>query len=242
MKNIICSSVIVFCFLIGISACAPQSRMGMVTAEDGYQYGSTVERNLVVDSSQFSNQKLKLTLRNISGDRAYDLNSFQHSLERSLENKGYSPTKSDKFGIRLDINILYSGHVNNNVAGEYAFLGGVAGGLVGHRGGHNEGELVGLIAGATLGGVLGSYVTDDTYIVIAEVTLAIADPNRGINEKVITFSSSPPLEQKRKSGVRSFQQTLRTKIAVYAGGRNAKQSDILRGVKDRLVNIVSNII
>ena len=227
---------------LSLCACSPPSRMGMVTAADGYQYGSIVERNLVIDASQFANRNLKLTLRNISGDLAYDLSGFRGDLESALLEKGYNPIQGDEFGMRLDVNVLYSGHVQSNLGSEYAFLGGTIGGLAGYNKDHGEGAAIGAISGATLGGILGSYVTDNTYIVIAEITLAIADPNRGINKKIITFSSSPPLEQKRESGVKPFQQTLSTKVAIYAGGRNAKQTDIANGVQARLAHIVANII
>ncbi len=57
-----------------ISACAPQSRMGMVVdSETGLQIGSAIEKNIVIDSSQFTDRRMKLRIRNSSGDPAYDL-------------------------------------------------------------------------------------------------------------------------------------------------------------------------
>jgi hypothetical protein len=41
---------------------------------------------------------------------------------------------------------------------------------------------------------------------------------------------------------RPFREVLRTKIAVFAGGRNIKQQQVTEQVKQRLVNIVCNII
>ncbi len=228
---------------IFLLSCAQSNRMGMITDHnDGYQYGSSVEKNLLVDSSQFANSKLKLTLRNISGDLSYDLDGVRQSLENNFRSKGYQITNGPGFGIRYDVNILYSGHVQRNLAGEYAFLGGTAGGLIGHGGGYDNGALVGVIAGAALGAIAGSYSTDDTYIVIVEVSIAITDAYRGKKKKTITFDSSPYKDEVRDSGVKSYQQTLRSKIAVYAGGRNASQQAISSGVRKRIVRIVSDII
>jgi hypothetical protein len=89
-------------------ACAPQQRMGMVVdPQTQLQYGSVVERNILIDSSQFKNKKLKLRIRNISGDTAFDLHGFRTRLENSYTSKGYEVANSDDFGLLVDINVVY---------------------------------------------------------------------------------------------------------------------------------------
>jgi hypothetical protein len=101
-----------------------------------------------------------------------------------------------------------------------------------------------LLVGATVGSIIGSYVTDDTYIVIAEVSLGVTDSQVGnaADTKVITFGSSPKLQEEIKSNFTPFREVLRTRVAVYAGGRNVSQQQISDQVRQRLVRIVSDSI
>lgn len=57
-----------------LGSCAPPQRMGMVVdPATGLQYGSVIEKNIVVDSSQFENKRIKVRIRNTSGDAAFDM-------------------------------------------------------------------------------------------------------------------------------------------------------------------------
>lgn len=101
--------LILFSSIILYSCNSPQ-RMGMVKDPNtGLQYGSVIQRNLIVDSSQFVNKKLKLRIRNVSGDADFDLHNFRNNLESAYSSKGYQITNTDDFGILLDINVVYSG-------------------------------------------------------------------------------------------------------------------------------------
>lgn len=61
--------------------------------------------------------------------------------------------------------------------------------------------------------------------------------------KTITFGSSPKLqEDAMPSNFKPFREVLRTKIAVYAGGRNVSQQQIAEQVKQRLIGLVSDSI
>jgi hypothetical protein len=230
-------------FLVG---CAAPGRMGMVTdAQTGLQFGSVIEKNLFMDASQFKNRSIKVTTRNASGDQAYQVAAFTNDLNSSLSRKGYQPTSADSFGIKLDLNVLYSGHVQQNMQSQYAFLGGTAGGISGYRSNAMAGTAAGILVGATIGSIIGSNVTDDTYVIIAEVSLGVTDSITGapVNTKSITFGSSPKLqEDQASSNFKPFREVLRTKIAVYAGGRNVSQWQIAEQVKQRLISIVSDSI
>jgi Enterobacterial TraT complement resistance protein len=235
---------VAFCATIFLIGCAAPSRMGMVTdARSGLQFGSMIEKNLFMDASQFKNRSIKVTTRNASGDQAYQVAAFTSDLNSALSRKGYQPTSADSFGIKLDLNVLYSGHVQQNMQSQFAFLGGAAGGITGYRYNATAGA-AGVLVGATLGSIIGSYVTDDTYVIIAEVSLGVTDSIGGatVDTKTITFGSSPKLQDEVPSNFKPFREVLRTKVAVYAGGRNVSQQQIAEQVKQRLISIVSDSI
>jgi hypothetical protein len=230
--------------VVALAACAPRQRDGMVVdPETGLQYGSTVERNLVVDSSQFENPRLKLRIRNISGDPAFDLAGFRDTLENAYRAKGYEPVADDGFGVLLDVNVLYSGQTSENLTAEYGFLGAASGGIGGYYADVDGATAAGTIAGATLGAIIGSYITDDTYIVVAEVTLAVPDGRSGRTERKIQFGVDGQTDSDtRQSGRRRFDEQIRSGIAVYAGGRNTAQADIAEGVRRRFGRILADVI
>ena len=226
--------------------CAAPTRMGMVKdQETGLQLGSTIEKNFFIDASQFKNRSIKVSTRNSSGDGLYQVTTFSNEINSIFSGKGYQPTQDDSFGIKLDVNVLYSGQIQSNMQTQFAFLGGAAGGIAGNVSRTTAGTATGLLVGATVGSIIGSYVTNDTYIVIAEVSLGITDAviSSNSDKKIITFSSSRQLqEEKLESNYTPFRQVIRTKIAVYAGGRNTTQQQIANQVRRRLISIVSDSI
>ena len=237
---------VVVALLVLLYGCVSLARMGMVKdSYSGIQMGSVVEKNIFIDSSQFQNRTLKLAVRNISGDNLYMMSPFSSNLKAAFANKGYIPTDSDSFGIKVDLNVLYSGHVQRNMAAQYGFLGGAAGGVAGYRSNSPAGTAAGVIAGATLGAILGSYVTDDTYVVVAEVSIGVTDSlgEDNNNKKTITFGASPKMQEEFiPKNFRPFREVLRTKIAVFAGGSNTQQQQISEQVRLRLLGIVSDAI
>jgi outer membrane lipoprotein SlyB len=234
--------VLLIC-MVTIASCAPRQRMGMVMdRETGLQYGSTVSNNILVDASQFVNRKVKIRIRNTSGDPAFNLHRFRASLERAYAEKGYEPSQRDGFGILLDVNVIYSGQASRNKAREFGLLGASAGGIVGTAKGGGIGAAAGIVTGATLGTVIGSYLSEDTYIVIARVNLAIMKLEPKDDGTTIVFSSSQKKEHRKRKAVRAFLQRLRNQIAVYAGGENTPQAKIAGNVRQRFIRILSDII
>lgn len=232
----------VFCLLLS-AGCAPSKQFGMIAdPETGLQYGSIIEKSFFLDSSQFKNNSIKVSARNVSGNVNYNIRNFENFLENALIAKGYSKAEQNQFGIKFDVIIEYSGHVQKNMSNTYGFLGATAGGITGYRSGASAGTAIGMLGGATLGAIAGSYVTDDTYITVARVNIGIIK-RVGSQKKQITFSSSPNLqEEKSTDGITSFDSVLSTQIAVFAGGRNVRQIEIIQGVKDRLLAIITDII
>ncbi|MGE4297982.1 MAG: complement resistance protein TraT [Desulfovibrionaceae bacterium] len=230
------------CMLVA-GCLASQSRMGMVVDKDsGLQYGSVVENSLMVDAGQFRNKKLKLRLRNTSGDPAFDLYAYQAQLEEAFADHGYTPTKGDDYGLLLNVNVVYSGQITDNMLKEFAFLGGVGGGVAGYKSKNELGTLTGTVAGATVGAIIGSYVRDETYIIIADVSFALAGMKKDMDEDAVYFGSSRKREPMEMEGVNTFRRALGTRVASYAGGRNAKQADIAPSVCDRLFRILRDVI
>jgi hypothetical protein len=232
-----------------VSCVNPPARMGMVkNPQTGLQYGSVVERNLVTDSSFYANKKIKIRIRNTSGDVAFDLGDFSRQLRAAYVANGYTPTQGDDFGLLIDVNVMYSGQMQTNLAKEFTFLGAAGGGLSGAAISNSDaiGTTGGVFAGAVFGNILGSYITDDTYVIVSRVTFAeIKDKAK--SSKSISFSRSPKHryeEEDRESqkSTRGFKNTYSTGVSVFAGGRNVPQSHIAGEVKSRIIRIVSNII
>jgi len=227
-----------------LAACqSGQSRLNMVTDPGtGLKYGSVVEKSVFIDADQFENNAIKVAIRNTSGDPAFDVRGFRSDLERSYADKGFKPTRDD-FGIKLDLNVVYSGHIREDMSAQFGFLGAAAGGIAGYRSPTRAGTAIGVLAGATIGSIIGGTQSRDTYITISEVAIGIAEAKSvGQTSKSVTFGSSPKLQEERKSGFKPFRGVLRTKIAVYGGGRNVSQAQIAAEVKRRLIRIVSDLI
>jgi hypothetical protein len=225
-----------------LAGCAPGAPEGaVVDPATGLAYGSIVERSIVVDAAQFRNRRIRVVTRNTSGDLAFDMGGFAGRLRESYSGKGYQPTDADDFGVRVDLNVLRSSQITSNYSAEFGFLGAAAGGIAGRRSQADQGTAIGILSGATLGAVAGTFATKDTYIVIAEVAVGVLDTRSGTTQRTITFSDSPRLEE-RDTELRPFRQLVRTRIAVYAGGRNVAQARIAGEVRERLARIVADII
>jgi hypothetical protein len=229
---------------VGLAGCAPVPHQGMILDQKtGISWGSTVEHNILLDATQLANRKVNVSIRNVSGDEAYDIQNMKSLFGNVLSQKGYSASEGEGFGIKFDVNVVYSGQIRKDMTAQYAFLGGATGAVAGYGGSYQfRNALGGAIAGATLGGILGSYVGEDTYVVIVDVAIAVIDQNLGTTSRTITFSSSPATQEKIRSNVKPYEQVLRTKIAVYAGGRNLQRDQIIEGVRRRITNIVNNIV
>lgn len=226
------------------SGCSQTTRLGMIKdPTTGIQYGSTIGESFFIDSQQFANNVLKVSTRNVSGDIHYDLKSFTNQLKSAFKEKGYNTDTDQDFGVKVDVVIEYSGHVQTNMSNSFAFLGAATAGYYGSRySSAKDAEKIGIVTGAMLGSIAGSYQTEDTYIVIAKVNIGILDSKSGRVTRTISFSSSPKLQEEEKDGLRRFKEVVSTDIAVYAGGRNVEQSEVVNEVKKRLIRIVSDII
>jgi hypothetical protein len=224
--------------------CAPKSRMGMVVdRHTGLQYGSAVERSFVLDPSQFADRRLKLRIRNTSGDPVFNLYAPQSALETAYQSNGYQLASGDDYGLLLDVDVRYSGQSTTNLSEEFTFLGGATGGLAAYaktRGGIET--VAGTMAGATLGHIMGSYQREETFVIVARVTLGLIDKDRGLTESKILFGKTQDRKSQKASEFRAFRDRVATHVAVFAGGTNISQSDISQSVKQRFQRILADII
>lgn len=246
---------------LGLAACgnvvSPSARLGMVKDPDtGLQFGSVIERSIVTDPSFHKNKRIKVRVRNTSGDVAFDLKRFTDQIRAAYRETGYQPTDGDDFGVMVDVNVTYSGQVQTDLAREFSFLGATAGatagGIAGYRSNTTAGTAIGLAAGtaagATIGSIIGSFITDDTYIIVARVTFGIIKGPARRDGKTVTFSRSitghPEDEEEReeKRQERGIRDAVGTRISVFAGGRNVRQSEIAEQVRQRFVRIIGDVI
>ena len=237
---------------IAVPACGnvgqPTARMGMVKdPQTGLMFGSVIEDSLVTDASFYKNNKMKVRVRNTSGDVNFGLRQFEGKLRQAYAGAGYEPTTGSDFGLLVDVNVMYSGQVQTNLANEYGFIGAAAGGIAGYRSAANAGTAVGLAAGATLGSILGSFVTDDTYIIVARISFGVIK-EASDSRKRVTFSRSEKLknlddpDEDDKVIKRGFKKRYSTQVAVFAGGRNVTQDEIAAQVRARMIRIFGEFI
>lgn len=252
MKPSTTSAVLLAVSVLILGACGnigqPMTRMGMVKdPKTGLMFGSVIERSLMTDASFYRNSKLKVRVRNTSGDPAFSLRRFTDKLNSAYSSAGYEPTSASDFGLMVDVNVMYSGQIQDNLADEYGFIGASAGGIAGYRSSANAGTAVGVIAGATLGSILGSFVTDDTYIIVARISFGVV--KKAVkSKKRVTFSRSEKLkniddpDEDDEVIKRGFKKTYSTQVAVFAGGRNVTQDQIAAQVRERMIRIFSEFI
>lgn len=226
-----------------LAACAPQPRGGMVLDPGtGLQIGAHVERNLLVDAAQFPDRRIRLRLRNASGDPAYDLAALRPRLAAAYAAKGYEVVDGDAYAALVDVNLLYSGQYAETLRDEFGFLGGAAGGLAGAAArGTPVAVGAGLLSGVALGAIAGSHLRDDTYVVVAEFVLATPARAAPRHEKTVSFGRGRG-EVSATPAFRPFREAAGTRIAVYAGGRNLSQARIAMPVRERLAAILADII
>lgn len=225
-----------------LCGCAANSHLGMIKdADTGLMYGSNTSGNFVFDPVQFKNPVVKVKLRNTSGDPAIDMKSMRGKIEDSLKSKGYGISNGTDFGIKLDINLVYSGQFSRNRAIEYGLIGAGIGGYTGYREGGTDGTVIGTVSGATAGAIFGSYSTQDTYLMVADVVLGIMGKPFPKKETMISFGDTHIEKRSEHAGFRHFTSVEKEQVAVYAGGSNVKQNEIINGVTARLERILKDI-
>ncbi|WP_415714312.1 complement resistance protein TraT [Maridesulfovibrio sp.] len=243
-RILVITAAVMLAALVLISGCRSKQRMGMVRDQKtGLLYGSMTSGNFMLDPSQFDTPVLKLTIRNTSGDPAVNLKALRKTIEESYISKGYKVVKNGKYSMHLDINLRYSGQISQNMVDEISLWGGTGGAYMGAQLGQNLNSIVlGSASGATLGAIIGQYMTQDTYIMVADVILGIVDKYAKKRKAIVQFDDTQIKWEDENDGFISYRSRERLQLAVYAGGDNTPQSRIVRGVTLRFKRILQDII
>ena len=252
MKKSIFTMVLLVLGTLALASCVSTQKNKYRLVEDeatGYSYGATKSGEFIADPAMFRNKKLKLRIRNTTGDPALDMYSFRQQLENAYAGVGYDITSGDDFGILLDVNVKYFGQVTEMLPAEYTFLGAAAGGVAGSAAGIQHGRAADTITGMAAGTVIGAalteiirnYATEETFIIISSVTMATVMPDVVEDERTISFITGKKIREK-KTNFKGFRSRNTINLGVYAGGRMAGKGDIIEEVRRRHLRILKDII
>jgi hypothetical protein len=229
------------------TGCQRPNRMDMVvdpkTANRMYGMRSDGQP-IFTDPVMYPNRRIKLSLRNLSGDPAWDLDSSRSQIYRAFLDKGYEPSDGNDFGLKVDLNVIRSKQFDADLMNEFAILGGAGGGIVGARreaAGVGAGTAIGIAVGATLGAIAGLFTADSIYVVVTQATFGI----RRHSEKprrVLTFDDSPRVEDWEESGYGSFRRVSHLTIANYGGGMRVAQNEIADDIRARAIRSLTSFI
>lgn len=250
MKRVLLAAMLIILLAV-VTACnsTQPNKYHLVKDEDtGYSYGAAKDGEFIADPALFRNSRLKLRIRNTTGDPSLNLYEFRKQLEEAYTTIGYQMTDGDDFGILLDINVVYFGQVTEMLPREYTFLATGAGAAVGAVAGApsgKQGAMIGMAAGslvgASIGEIIRKYATEETFSIVSSVTLATVMPEYADDEKTITFVTGKRIRQK-KQNFKGFRSRDVVMLGVYAGGRMAGKSDIIDEVRNRYLRILKDII
>lgn len=217
--------------------------------DKGLMIGSTVSRNLFVDSNQFGNRNVRVRLRNSSGDPGIDMARMRNSVESNLRTAGYVVTEKST-GIVVDANLYFMNNVatgrqraSNEVG---VLLGGVAGyeAAKGSGGiGAGSGAIIGAIAGATLQDVLRQHNDYDSYLAACDVNIGVIRQQDTRRDSFVIGGNRFDREQnERDSTFDSFAMRETVKVYVWAGDLRSRREGLMLAIQDRLARVVSNLI
>ena len=233
-----------------LSACRRGSVDGMVVdPATERMYGMRSDGALFTDPALYPNRRLKLTLRNMSGDPVWDLDDTREQIYRGYLDKGYERSDGVDFGLKVDLNVVRSQQFDRDMMAQYSFLGAAAGaaaglgvgGVVAGTAGVASGAAIGTASGVSLGTLAGYFVQDNIYVVITQATFAIRR-HASKPRRVITFDGSPRIEEWEESTTGAFQKVEHVTISNYGGGRSVTQKDIADDIRARQVRSLISLI
>lgn len=233
-----------------LSACQRGNRGDMVVdPKTDRMYGMRSDSSVFTDSALFPNRRLKLALRNMSGDQVWDLDATRERLYQGYVGKGFERSDGNDFGVKVDLNVVRSQQYDSDMMAQFGFLGsaggglagGAAGGAMGGAAGAGVGGGIGMVAGAALGTLAGYFTSDSIYVVITEAIFAVRR-NASRPRRVVTFDGSPRVEEWEESSYGSFHRVHRVLIANYGGGRGVTQAEIAQDIRERQIRSLISLI
>lgn len=217
--------------------------------DPGLQIGSTVSKSLFVEASQFGNRKVRLRLRNSSGDPSVDMTQLRAHVESGLRGAGYAMA-DEGAGIVMDANLYFMNTVATGRMQASNEVGFLLGGVTGYelskgKGGMSTGSgaILGAIAGATLQEVLRNRDERDSYLAICDVNIGVV---RQQNTKRDSFVIGGNRFERDKDApdptFESFAMKDTVKVYVYAGDRRERRDGVISAIQGRLANVVANLL
>ena len=214
-------------------------------------YGMRSDATFFTDAAMYPNRRLKLSLRNMSGDQVWDLDDTRERIYQGYLGKGYERSGDFDFGLKIDLNVIRSQQFDRDMMAQYGFLAASVGTLAGAAGGSatsggsvggiGAGAGIGMASGAALGTLAGYFTADNIYVVITEAIFAIRR-NSSKPKRVVTFDGSPRVEEWEESGYGSFHKVYRMTLANYGGGRFISQNEIAADIRDRQIRSLISLI
>lgn len=233
--------------LVLAAGCSPVPK-----SQQGLMIGSSTSKNLFLDSSQFANRKVKLRLRNSSGDPGINMSRVRGAIEAGLRDAGYQVVDSEDFGILVDVNMFQLQSAAATRVRDSSGLGTLLGAVAGFeatRRNSNSGVAVG--SGVILGAVAG-YKLEEIIRANSEVTtyVALSDVNIGVVRRESTAKDSFTIggnkyvhkDESESPTFKGFALRDTIRVAVYAGDDFEKRNLTVDAILDRLGRVVSNLI
>lgn len=214
-----------------------------------FRIGSVTSKNIFVDASQFANRKVRLRLRNSSGNPSIDIHRIRTTVESGLRSAGYT-LEEQGAGIVMDVNLYFIDSVVEGRRQHSNHLGVLLGAVAGYEAnkrpggmGPGAGALVGAIAGSTLQEVVRANQEPDSYVVLADVNLGVIRQESKHRDSFVIGGN--PIERDRNDGngtFESFAMRETVKVSVFAGDRRENRASVMEAIQDRLARIVANLI
>ncbi|MBR9970190.1 complement resistance protein TraT [Magnetospirillum sulfuroxidans] len=222
----------------------------VVDSKTDRMYGMRSDGSIFTDPMLYPNRRLKLSLRNMSGDPVWDLEATRDQLYQGYVDKGYERSDGTDFGLKIDLNIIRSQQYERDMMAQFSFLGAAAGGIAGagigaamdkSAGSAATGAGFGLAAGASLGTLAGYFTVDNIYVVVTEAVFAIRR-NSTKPRRVVTFDGSPRIEEWEEGSRGSFSDVHRVTLSNYGGGRNVTQAEMASDIRARQIRSLVSLI
>lgn len=236
-------SVLILVIVLSVVGCAYNNGH-----KSNFMIGSSISKNIFIDSGQFSNKIVKLRLRNSSGDLSIDPSQIRASIENGLRLAGYVVSDKD-FGILLDVNIYFVNSVSTAKQSQPNDLSILLGGVVGYEIARNSGRItpgsgaiLGGIAGATLNEILKSNNDLDSYVVFSEVNIGVVKQQHVKKDFFTIGGNRFDMNDEADGTFDAFDRRETLKVAVYAGDRNVNRGNVMMRIQKRLANILANLL
>lgn len=219
--------------------------LGLIEDPDsGLYLGSTISGSILVDPAMLPDPRVKVSLRNTSGDAHFDLRALSDRITAALVARGWEASDGKDFGVRLDVNIMRAVHLTPQLLNEFEFLDSALATKDFMRPSYEFPISRIRTQGWPSEWIADKFRSNDTYAVVAAVHVAVRDKKRK-TRKVVTFSRSTKLrtfDESEESGFGKWRRTATVMVATYAGGWAEDVDDVAEQVRERFGRIVADVI